>query len=114
MNILRLELDINNAKRLPYTMLGMTDKLMSYQQNLVLKRNDLHQLKGKVFDEKNLNKCIAYVKEMLGFSLIMWITFQVKMQLLPKLRNCFSGNILIRFQLQKKEISEILLSKRIL
>ena len=67
MSISRLEFDINNAKRLPHTILGMTDKLMVYQQNLASKWNELHQLKDKVSDEKGLNKRIAYVEGMLDF-----------------------------------------------
>jgi hypothetical protein len=67
MNIPRLEFDINNFKKLSRTMLGMADKLKTYQQNLVSKWNELHQLKDKVSDEKGLNKRIAYVEGMLDF-----------------------------------------------
>lgn len=67
MNISRLEFNINNFKRLPHTMLGMADKFKAYQQNLVSKWNELHQLKDKVSDEKGLNKRIAYVEGMLDF-----------------------------------------------
>ena len=67
MNISRLEFNINNFKRLPHTMLGMADKFKAYQQNLVSKWNELHQLKDKVSDEKGLNKRIAYIEGMLDF-----------------------------------------------
>ena len=67
MSISRLEFDINNVMKLPHTMLGMADKLRAYQQNLVNKWNELHQIKYKVLDEKKLNRRIAYVEGMLYF-----------------------------------------------
>ena len=67
MNIRNLEFDISNARKLPCTMLGMGDKLKTYQRNLINKRNELRQLKSKVPDEKSLDKRIAYVEGMIDF-----------------------------------------------
>ena len=67
MNIRNLEFDISNTRKLPCTMLGMGDKLKTYQRNLINKRNELRQLKSKVPDEKSLDKRIAYVEGMIDF-----------------------------------------------
>ena len=67
MNIRNLEFNISNARKLPYTMLGMGDKLKAYQQNLINKKNELLQLKDNGQDERSLDKRIACVEGMIDF-----------------------------------------------
>ena len=67
MNIRNLEFDISNARKLPCTMLGMENKLKTYQRNLINKRNELRQLKDNGQDERSLDKRIACVEGMIDF-----------------------------------------------
>lgn len=67
MSVLRLDFDISNTRNLPYTMLGMGDKLKAYQQNLINKKNELLQLKDNGQDERSLDKRIACVEGMIDF-----------------------------------------------
>lgn len=67
MNIRNLEFDISNTRNLPYTMLGMGDKLKAYQQNLINKKNELLQLKDNGQGERSLDKRIACVEGMIDF-----------------------------------------------